>query len=202
MIDGRRRRGGAADRRTSSGPTSSCSTGCCPRSPASRSAAGCAARPRRATLPIIMLTARGEESDRCAGSTSAPTTTSPSRSRPTELIARIRAVLRRARPLPPTRCCSFRRPRDGPRGPPRARAARDVHLGPTEFRLLRFLLSNRAGSSPASSCSTGSGATTSMSSRAPSTSTSAACARRSTAGEAADLIRTVRSAGYALDVNI
>ena len=38
------------------------------------------ARPATATLPIIMLTARTGESTACRVSTSAPTTTSPSRS--------------------------------------------------------------------------------------------------------------------------
>ena len=35
-------------------------------------------RPETRTIPIIMLTARGEEGDRSAASTAAPTTTSPS----------------------------------------------------------------------------------------------------------------------------
>ena len=51
--------------------------------------------------------------------------------------------------------------------------------GPTEFRLLRFFITHPDASTPARSCSTRSGATTSSSRNAPWTCTSAACARRS-----------------------
>jgi len=79
------------------------------------------------------------------------------------------------------------------------RGKRDVHLGPTEFRLLRHFMEHQEGCSAASSFWIRSGARTSMSSRAPSTCISAGSGRRSTAEAEMDLIRTVRSAGYALD---
>ena len=63
---GARRRGRAAaagERR----PISSCSTGCCRACPASSSAGGCARGRETEQLPIIMLTARGEESERVRG---------------------------------------------------------------------------------------------------------------------------------------
>ena len=46
-------------------------------------------------MPVIMLTARGDEADRCWASSSAPTTTSSSRSARASSSPRIRAVLRR-----------------------------------------------------------------------------------------------------------
>ena len=47
--------------------TSSSSTSCCRASTASRSAAGSRATPRRAHIPIVMLTAKGSEADVVAG---------------------------------------------------------------------------------------------------------------------------------------
>ncbi|SUH34430.1 osmolarity response regulator [Salmonella enterica subsp. enterica] len=46
-------------------------------------------------MPIIMVTAKGEEVDRIVGWKSAPMTTFLNRFNPRELLARIRAVLRR-----------------------------------------------------------------------------------------------------------
>ncbi len=46
-------------------------------------------------MPIIMVTAKGEEADRIVGSRLALTITSPKPFNPRELLARIRAVLRR-----------------------------------------------------------------------------------------------------------
>ena len=55
------------------------------------------ARPDTKRLPIIMLTARGEESERVRGLATVLTTTSSSRSR-AGTSARVRALLRRALP--------------------------------------------------------------------------------------------------------
>ena len=52
--------------------TSSCSTSCCPASDGWRCAAPAAEQPR---VPVVMLTALGEEADRILGSRWAPTTT-------------------------------------------------------------------------------------------------------------------------------
>lgn len=91
-------------------------------------------------LPIIMLTARGEESDRVRG---LDTGADDYLSKPfsmSELSARIRAVLRRIRP-------GLAEDRVGrgdiviDRVAHRVkRGGRDVHLGPTEFRLLDYLM--------------------------------------------------------------
>lgn len=98
------------------------------------------AREATKTLPVIMLTARGEESERVRGlSIGADDYVVKPFSVP-ELLARVRALLRRSRPERVATLLSAgdlvldretRRVR---------RASRDVHLGPTEFRLLEYLM--------------------------------------------------------------
>jgi two-component system phosphate regulon response regulator PhoB len=98
------------------------------------------ARPETERLPIIMLTARGEESERIRGlSTGADDYIVKPFSVP-ELVARIGALLRRARPeRVATRLSAgdVELDRETRRV---SRASREVHLGPTEFRLLEFLM--------------------------------------------------------------
>ena len=125
---------------TSSRPTWWCSTGCCPRSRASRSAAGCAQRTETRNLPIIMLTARGEETDRVRGLDTGADDYVVKPFSMTELTARIRAVLRRIRPG-----LAEDRVRHGDIVIDRVahrvkRGGAEVHLGPTEFRLLDYLM--------------------------------------------------------------
>ncbi|ACL62160.1 phosphate regulon transcriptional regulator PhoB [Methylobacterium nodulans] len=99
-------------------------------------------RARRETerLPIIMLTARGEEGDRVRGlATGADDYIVKPFSVP-ELLARVRALLRRAKPAHVAHLLvagdieldrvSHRVRREG----------RELHLGPTEFKLLEFLM--------------------------------------------------------------
>ena len=91
-------------------------------------------------LPVIMLTARGEEADRVRGLEVGADDYVSKPFSPSELIARVRAVLRRARPATSNDLLTYagivmdlsshRVLRDG----------RPIHLGPTEFRLLRFLM--------------------------------------------------------------
>jgi two-component system, OmpR family, phosphate regulon response regulator PhoB len=98
------------------------------------------ARPETERLPIIMLTARGEESERIRGlATGADDYIVKPFSVP-ELVARIRALLRRARPervASKLAAGDLELDRETRRV---SRAAREVHLGPTEFRLLEFLM--------------------------------------------------------------
>ena len=98
------------------------------------------ARPETKGLPIIMLTARGEESERIRGlATGADDYIVKPFSVP-ELIARIRALLRRARPervASKLAAGDLELDRETRRV---SRATREVHLGPTEFRLLEFLM--------------------------------------------------------------
>src|ERR1051326_5830413 len=98
------------------------------------------AKPETERLPIIMLTARGEESERIGGlATGADDYIVKPFSVP-ELLARIRALLRRARPervAARLAAGDLELDRETRRG---ARASHEVHLGPTEFRLLEFLM--------------------------------------------------------------
>jgi two-component system phosphate regulon response regulator PhoB len=98
------------------------------------------ARPETRNLPVIMLTARGEESDRIRGlDTGADDYISKPFSM-TELTARLRAVLRRIRPgLADDRVTHGDLLVD--RVAHRVkRGGRDIHLGPTEFRLLDYMI--------------------------------------------------------------
>ena len=98
------------------------------------------ARSETERLPIIMLTARGEESERIRGlATGADDYIVKPFSVP-ELLARIRALLRRARPervAARLAAGDLELDRETRRV---SRATREVHLGPTEFRLLEFLM--------------------------------------------------------------
>ncbi len=91
-------------------------------------------------LPVIMLTARGEEGDRVRGLDSGADDYVVKPFSPNELVARLRAVIRRARPTATAEILRFR---DLALDLGAHRVMRDskaIHLGPTEFRLLRFLL--------------------------------------------------------------
>ena len=98
------------------------------------------ARSETRQLPIIMLTARGEESERVRGlATGADDYIVKPFSVP-ELIARVRALLRRAKPdhiATLLRAGDIELDRETKRV---YRAGRELHLGPTEFRLLEFLM--------------------------------------------------------------
>jgi two-component system phosphate regulon response regulator PhoB len=93
-------------------------------------------------LPIIMLTARGEESERVRGlATGADDYIVKPFSVP-ELLARVRGLLRRARPERLAAVLTFgdlaldRERRRVTRG------GEPVEVGPTEYRLIEFLLEN------------------------------------------------------------
>ena len=87
-------------------------------------------------MPIIMLTARGEESDRIRGLDTGADDYITKPFSMTELLARVRAVLRRIRPALAEDVATF-----GDISVDRSahrvrRGAKDIHLGPTEYRLL------------------------------------------------------------------
>jgi two-component system phosphate regulon response regulator PhoB len=97
-------------------------------------------RPETRNLPIIMLTARGEESDRIRGLDTGADDYVVKPVSMSELAARVRAVLRRLRPglaEDEVRCGDIVIDRVGHRV---KRAGKEVHLGPTEFRLLDYLM--------------------------------------------------------------
>jgi two-component system, OmpR family, phosphate regulon response regulator PhoB len=98
------------------------------------------AREETKTLPIMMLTARGEEAERVRGlATGADDYIVKPFSLP-EVLARIRSILRRSRPESISAELSLgditldRARKRVMRGP------RDVNLSPTEFRLLEYLM--------------------------------------------------------------
>jgi two-component system phosphate regulon response regulator PhoB len=91
-------------------------------------------------LPIIMLTARGEETDRIRGLDTGADDYVVKPFSMTELCARVRAVLRRIRPG-----LAEDRVRHGDIMIDRVahrvkRGANEIHLGPTEFRLLDYFM--------------------------------------------------------------
>jgi two-component system, OmpR family, phosphate regulon response regulator PhoB len=99
-------------------------------------------RPGTANVPIIMLTARGEEDDRIRGLETGADDYLTKPFSPKELVARAAAVLRRVRPALAAETLDYaglemdlaahRVRRDG----------QQILLGPTEYRLLKHLLEN------------------------------------------------------------
>ena len=98
------------------------------------------ARPETKQLPIIMLTARGEESERVRGlATGADDYIVKPFSVP-ELSARVRALLRRALPERVADVLAFGDLEVDREKKRVSRAGRAIDLGPTEYRLLEFLM--------------------------------------------------------------
>ena len=93
-----------------------------------------------ANLPIILLTARGEEGDRVRGLDAGADDYVAKPFSPTELVARIRAVLRRIRPALAEEALSYADIVMDLVGHRVTRGGQPVHLGPTEFRLLRHFM--------------------------------------------------------------
>jgi two-component system phosphate regulon response regulator PhoB len=91
-------------------------------------------------IPIIILTARGEEADRVRGLTTGADDYVVKPFSVPELMARIKAILRRANPERIANVLTVNDivlDRDAHRV---TRGGREVRLGPTEFRLLEFLM--------------------------------------------------------------
>jgi len=99
-------------------------------------------QPRTRELPIIMLTARAEESDKISGLDAGADDYLTKPFSPHELMARIRAVLRRKAPeaLDPAVEVGPLKLDPGTRRV--SRDAQEVRLGPTEFRLLHFFMTH------------------------------------------------------------
>jgi two-component system phosphate regulon response regulator PhoB len=97
-------------------------------------------KPDGRTLPIIMLTARSEEADRLNGLNSGADDYMVKPFSPNELIARVKAVLRRARPERQQDVLAYAGIAMDLSAHRVARDDRPIHLGPTEFRLLRVFL--------------------------------------------------------------
>ena len=96
--------------------------------------------PETANVPIIMLTARGEESDRVRGLETGADDYMTKPFSPRELIARVGAVLRRVRPALAGETLRYRDLEMDVVAHKVRRGGKAVALGPTEFRLLRHFL--------------------------------------------------------------
>jgi two-component system phosphate regulon response regulator PhoB len=91
-------------------------------------------------LPVIMLTAKGEEVDRVRALDGGADDYMTKPFSPGELVARMRALLRRARPSAAGNILTYAGLVMDLAAHRVQRNGRLIHLGPTEFRLLRFLM--------------------------------------------------------------
>ena len=157
------------------------------------------ASPETRRTPVLMLTARGEEADKVRGLDTGADDYVVKPFAMSELVARIRALLRRTRPeLVDERLEYADLVLD--RGRHRVtRAGKDIHLGPTEYRLLDFLM-QRPGRvfSRERLLDAVWGSNTYVEVRTVDVHVGRLRKALRLPG-APDLIRTVRSAGYALD---
>jgi two-component system phosphate regulon response regulator PhoB len=96
--------------------------------------------PDTANVPIIMLTARGEEEDRVRGLETGADDYVTKPFSPRELVARVGAVLRRVRPALAGERLSYSDIEMDTVSHKVRRDGTTVPLGPTEFRLLRHFL--------------------------------------------------------------
>lgn len=160
-------------------------------------------RRRAAThaTPILMLTARGEDSDKVRGLESGADDYVTKPFSPAELLARVKALLRRASPALAADNLTYG---DISLDKIQHRVTRGgvpVHLGPTEFRLLRYFM-ERPGRvlSREQLLDAVWGANIHVEIRT--VDAHIRRLRKALNGEdGADPIRTVRSAGYALDTS-
>ncbi|MEP6967206.1 MAG: phosphate regulon transcriptional regulator PhoB [Pseudomonadota bacterium] len=155
-------------------------------------------RPSTRNLPVVMLTARGEESDRIRGLDTGADDYVVKPFSMIELCARIRAVLRRIRPG-----LAEDRVRQGDIIIDRVahrvrRAGEEIHLGPTEFRLLDYFMQHPGRVfSREQLLNAVWGTDVYVETRT--VDVHIGRLRRALGGDG-DPIRTVRSAGYSLDV--
>ena len=97
---------------------------------------------RTRELPVIMLTARAEEADKIAGLDAGADDYLVKPFSTNELLARIRAVLRRKAPEALDSVVDVAGLRLDPATRRVTRDEREVRIGPTEFRLLHFFMTH------------------------------------------------------------
>jgi two-component system phosphate regulon response regulator PhoB len=158
--------------------------------------------PATRNTPIIMLTARGEETDRIRGLDTGADDFIAKPFSMNELMARLRAVMRRIRPGLAEDITNFADLTLDRAAMRVRRSGRDIHLGPTEFRLLDFFLQfpGRVFSrEQLLDAVWGPDADV----EARTVDVHVGRLRKAINGDSdSDLIRTVRSAGYALDAGL
>lgn len=96
--------------------------------------------PETQNVPIIMLTARGEEEDRVRGLETGADDYVTKPFSPRELVARVGAVLRRVRPALAGEALTYADLEMDTVGHKVRRGGEVIPLGPTEFRLLKHFL--------------------------------------------------------------
>ena len=155
--------------------------------------------PESANVPIIMLTARGEEEDRVRGLETGADDYVTKPFSPRELVARVGAVLRRVRPALAGEQLVYADIEMDTVGHKVRRAGEVVPLGPTEFRLLKHFLEHPGWVFSRERLLD---AVWGHDSDIESRTVDVHIRRLRKAiniGDRPDIIRTVRSAGYALD---
>ncbi|RMD61551.1 MAG: phosphate regulon transcriptional regulatory protein PhoB [Alphaproteobacteria bacterium] len=155
--------------------------------------------PQTRAVPILILTARGEEADKVRGFNCGADDYVTKPFSPAELIARIRALLRRANARATAEQLSFADLTMDLAAHRVYRGRREVRLGPTEFRLLHYLMQNPGRVfSREQLLDAVWGRDVFVEARTVDVHIRRLRKALNSAGES-DLIRTVRSAGYALD---
>lgn len=155
--------------------------------------------PKSANVPIIMLTARGEEEDRIRGLETGADDYVTKPFSPRELVARVSAVLRRLRPALAGELLAYADIELDSVAHKVVRGGQVVAMGPTEFRLLRHFMEH-----PGRVFSRGQlldsvwGQDSDIELRTVDVHIRRLRKAINLPGTA-DIIRTVRSAGYALD---
>jgi two-component system, OmpR family, phosphate regulon response regulator PhoB len=156
--------------------------------------------PESKTVPILMLTARGEEEDRIRGLKTGADDYMTKPFSPRELMARVEALLRRSRPTIGGDIITFADLELDPATHRVKRGGETVHVGPTEFRLLRHFMERPSRIHSRDQLLD---AIWGMEKNIDHRTVDVHIRRLRKAINlpgTADLIRTVRSAGYALDV--
>jgi len=149
-------------------------------------------------IPIIMLTARGEETDRVRGLDTGADDYVVKPFAMTEFTARVRALLRRSAPGLTEDVATYADITLDRVAHRVRRAGREVHLGPTEFRLLdHFIRHPGRVFSREQLLDAVWGSEVYVEART--VDVHIGRLRKALATEGADPIRTVRSAGYSLD---
>lgn len=157
-------------------------------------------KPETRNLPVIMLTARGEEGDRIRGLNAGADDYLAKPFSYKELVARIHAVLRRIRPALEEETLSFHDVRMNLATHRVTRQERPVHLGPTEFRLLRYLMEHPGRVFARDQLIDAVWGRDAYVDERTVDVHIRRLRRELNAEDAVDLIRTVRAAGYALDL--